>query len=151
MQRRAAEQGHALGTFEAGVVELYDVIRNQADFSRGPPVGRNGFELCTDSWADADYLYSDDACQLITLDTPRTVKAKAEFAVVNGLGGVFCGTGHQDTGLLHNAAREGLGATARHTVFDMTPTYVPGQVRPLAPALRAARPRSDDVLGAHSP
>ncbi|RYZ43049.1 MAG: chitinase [Myxococcaceae bacterium] len=141
-------EGAALGTFEAGVLELYDLIRNQVNFSSWPPVGRNGFELCTDSWADADYLYSEEARQLITLDTPRTVKAKAEFAVANGLGGVFCGTAHQDTGLLHNAAREGLGAPVRHAVFDMAPTYTPGQVRPLGPVLREARVRLDDVAGA---
>ncbi|NOK23354.1 glycosyl hydrolase family 18 protein [Corallococcus carmarthensis] len=132
-------EGAALGTFEAGVVELYDLLRNQVDFSARPPVGRNGFDLCTDRWADADYLYSEEARQLITLDTPRTVKAKAEFAAAHGLGGVFCGAAHQDTGLLHNAAREGLGAQALRTVFDMASTYVPGQVRPLGPGVRDMR------------
>ncbi|TSC25936.1 chitinase [Corallococcus sp. Z5C101001] len=144
-------EGAALGTFEAGVVELYDLLRNQVDFSARPPVGRNGFELCTDSWADADYLYSEEARQLITLDTPRTVKAKAEFVAANGLGGMFCGGAHQDTGLLHNAAREGLGAQTLHTVFDMAPTYVPGQVRPLGPVVRDARPHGEVAGGVSAP
>jgi chitinase len=136
-------EGAALGTFEAGVVELYDLLRNHVDFVSRPPRGRNGFELCTDSWADADYLFSEEARQLISLDTPRTVRAKARFAAANGLGGVYCGAAHQDTGLLHNAAREGLGAEAVHTVFDMASTYQPGQVRPLGPAIRDVRTPGD--------
>jgi chitinase len=71
------------------------------------------------------------------------VRAKARFAAANGLGGVYCGAAHQDTGLLHNAAREGLGAEAVHTVFDMASTYQPGQVRPLGPAIRDVRTPGD--------
>lgn len=71
--------------------------------------GKHGFELMTDDNADADYLYSQQYNHFISLDTPRTAKAKGEYVITRGLGGAFSWSGDQDNGLLANAAREGMG------------------------------------------
>ena len=38
--------------------------------------GRNGFNVYTDQVADADFLYNPESKLFMSLDTPRTVKAK---------------------------------------------------------------------------
>ncbi|RYZ43047.1 MAG: chitinase [Myxococcaceae bacterium] len=124
--------GAALGSFEAGAVEFFDSIFNHIDFTKSPPEGKHGFKLYTDPNVDADYLYSDAARSFISLDTTRTVKAKAEYALRKGLGGMFSWAADQDNGLLFNAAREGLGYVLSGTAkFDMAPTYKVGESRPL--------------------
>ncbi len=69
----------------------------------------------------------------ISLDTPRTVKLKAEYAKDKGLGGIFSWSGDQDNGLLANAAREGAGYLANEEVIDMGPLYNPGEECALTP------------------
>ncbi|MBN9682593.1 MULTISPECIES: glycosyl hydrolase family 18 protein [unclassified Corallococcus] len=129
------KQGSPLGSFEAGAVEFFDSIFNHIDFTKSPPEGKHGFTLYTDPTPNADYLYSSTMQHFISLDTPRTVKAKAEFALEHQLGGMFSWSADQDDGLLCNAAREGLGysLTANGKTFDMAPTYKPGATRPLGP------------------
>ncbi|MFF3632232.1 glycosyl hydrolase family 18 protein [Streptomyces sp. NPDC002164] len=108
-----------VGSFESGKSELADVLRNYLDLQAGK--GRSGFTLCTDTAADADFLHNPDNGVFISLDTPRTVKAKAEYARAKNLGGLYAYRADGDTGLLANAAREGLGHTATTTVIDMKP------------------------------
>lgn len=62
----------------------------------------------------------------MSLDTPRTVKAKGEYAANLGLGGLFTWTVDQDNGVLVNAAREGLGYELSKKVIEMDPFYVEG-------------------------
>lgn len=112
------------GTFESGSTEWYDIINNYLDLEAQK--GKNGFDLYTDEAADADYLYSSSSKLFLSLDTPRTVKAKAAYAREKGLGGVFTWTADQDNGLLVNAAREGLGAPILKQTIDMTPFYFKG-------------------------
>ncbi|MCR9000926.1 glycoside hydrolase family 18 protein [Rahnella perminowiae] len=133
------------GTFESGSSEWYDIIYNYLDLEAQK--GKNGFELYTDEKADADYLYSSSSKLFISLDTPRTVKAKAEYARSKGLGGVFTWTADQDNGLLVNAAREGLGAPIVTQAIDMAPFYFKGinaSVDPLdrAPVAQIVGPKS---------
>lgn len=116
--------GTTTGSFESGSTEWYDIIYNYLDLEAQK--GKNGFQLYTDEAADADYLYSTASKLFLSLDTPRTVKAKAEYARQKGLGGVFTWTADQDNGLLVNAAREGLGAPLVTQAIDMTPFYFKG-------------------------
>ncbi len=62
----------------------------------------------------------------MSLDTPRTVKAKGEYAASLGLGALFTWTIDQDNGVLVNAAREGLGYEMASEVIDMEPFYFEG-------------------------
>ncbi|MFE4480473.1 glycosyl hydrolase family 18 protein, partial [Kitasatospora sp. NPDC056789] len=117
--------GTTVGSFESGKSEQADVLRNYLDLEGGK--GRNGFTLYTDTRADADFLYSEQSSVFISLDTPRSVKAKAEYARANKLGGLYAYRADGDTGLLANAAREGLGHTVTATVVDMKPLYVTGR------------------------
>ncbi len=112
------------GSFESGTTEWYDVIYNYLDLETQK--GRNGFNVYTDKVADADYLYNPDSKLFLSLDTPRTVKAKGEYAANLGLGGVFTWTVDQDNGVLVNAAREGLGYEISKEVIDMEPFYFEG-------------------------
>ncbi|MFI3311009.1 glycoside hydrolase family 18 protein [Ewingella allii] len=112
------------GTFESGSTEWYDIINNYLDLEAQK--GKNGFDLYTDEVADADYLYSSTSKLFLSLDTPRTVKAKAAYARNRGLGGVFTWTADQDNGLLVNAAREGLGSPIITQKIDMSPFYFKG-------------------------
>ncbi|MEV7782441.1 glycosyl hydrolase family 18 protein [Kitasatospora sp. NPDC088351] len=116
--------GATVGSFESGVSDYADILRNYLDLERQS--GRNGFTLYTDTTADADYLYNPDSQVYMSLDTPRSVRAKAEYARTKGLGGLFAWTADTDTGLLANAAREGLGHTLANEVVDMKPFYING-------------------------
>lgn len=116
--------GTTTGTFESGTSEWYDVIHNYLDLENQK--GRNGFNVYTDEVADADYLYNPQSKLFMSLDTPRTVKAKGEYALQKGLGGVFTWTVDQDNGVLVNAVREGLGFELSKKVIDMKPFYFKG-------------------------
>ncbi|POP41357.1 chitinase [Superficieibacter electus] len=117
-------EGTTTGTFESGTSEWYDVIYNYLDLENQK--GRNGFNVYTDQVADADYLYNPQSKLFLSLDTPRSVKAKGEYAASLGLGGVFTWTVDQDNGVLVNAAREGLGYELSKKVIDMEPFYFEG-------------------------
>lgn len=69
--------GETTGTFESGTSEWYDVIYSYLDLENQK--GRNGFNVYTDQVADADYLYNPESKLFLSLDTPRTVKAKANM------------------------------------------------------------------------
>ena len=116
--------GDTTGTFESGTNEWYDVIYNYLDLENQK--GRNGFNVYTDQVADADYLYNPESKLFMSLDTPRSVKAKGEYAASLGLGGMFTWTIDQDNGVLLNAAREGLGYEIESEVIDMEPFYFEG-------------------------
>ncbi|CAM3249570.1 Chitinase A [Klebsiella spallanzanii] len=119
-----AGTGDTTGTFESGTNEWYDVIYNYLDLENQK--GRNGFNVYTDQVADADYLYNPESKLFMSLDTPRAVKAKGEYAAKLGLGGMFTWTIDQDNGVLVNAAREGLGYEISSEVVDMDPFYFEG-------------------------
>ncbi|HCD8029249.1 TPA: chitinase [Klebsiella aerogenes] len=116
--------GDTTGTFESGTNEWYDVIYNYLDLENQK--GRNGFNVYTDQVADADYLYNPESKLFMSLDTPRSVKAKGEYAASLGLGGMFTWTIDQDNGVLLNAAREGLGYEIESEVIEMEPFYFEG-------------------------
>ena len=113
-----------MGTFESGTTEWYDTIYNYLDLENQK--GRNGFNVYTDQVANADYLYNPESKLFMSLDTPRTVKAKGEYAASLGLGALFTWTIDQDNGVLVNAAREGLGYEIASEVIDMDPFYFEG-------------------------
>ena len=116
--------GKTTGTFESGTSEWYDIIYNYLDLENQK--GRNGFNVYTDQKANADYLYNPQSKLFLSLDTPRSVKAKGEYAANLGLGGVFTWTVDQDNGVLVNAVREGLGYEISKEVIDMEPFYFEG-------------------------
>lgn len=118
------ELGTTTGSFESGTSEWYDILYNYLDLNA--KTGKNGFSLYTDEDADADYLYSPQSHLFMSLDTPRTAKAKGVYALSKGLGGVFTWTIDQDNGLLVNAVREGLGCHVTTQVVDMQPFYFKG-------------------------
>lgn len=116
--------GSTTGSYESGASEFYDILYNYLDLEN--QTGINGFNLYTDKEADADYLYSPENGLFLSIDTPRSVRAKGEYVLKNNLGGLFTWTIDMDNGVLLNAAREGLGATARTEVVDMDPLYFEG-------------------------
>ncbi|MBV7405568.1 glycosyl hydrolase family 18 protein [Enterobacter sp. ENT03] len=119
-----AGTGTTTGTFESGSTEWYDTIYNYLDLENQK--GRNGFNVYTDKVANADYLYNPQSKLFLSLDTPRSVKAKGEYAAKHKLGGLFTWTIDQDNGVLVNAAREGLGYTLETKTVDMKPFYFEG-------------------------
>ncbi|WP_084656259.1 glycoside hydrolase family 18 protein [Pandoraea norimbergensis] len=113
------------GTFESGTTEYFDMLFNYLDLENGG--ARNGFSLYTDTVADADFLFNPSSGLFLSLDTPRTVKAKGDYVRRNGLGGLFTWTIDQDNGVLANAAHEGLGQKAVLSTLDMQPFYFSGK------------------------
>ncbi|STQ91437.1 glycosyl hydrolase family 18 protein [Iodobacter fluviatilis] len=113
-----------VGSFESGSTEWPDIVRNYIDFEQQS--GRNGFQLYTDTIADADFLFNSSSQVFMSLDTPRSVRAKAQYVKEKGLGGLFVWTGDGDNGLLTNAAREGLGCKVQQQIIDMTSFYFSG-------------------------
>lgn len=107
-------------SLEEGVAELFDYQKKLVDYSAAGVQGLQGFELYTDTDANADFLYNDQTKQFLSIDTPRSVYAKAQFAKQNNLGGIFAWMADHDPGYHINAAREGLGYKAVSTHLDMS-------------------------------
>jgi chitinase len=127
LTRSYTTAGNALGTFEKGAPEFFDVLQNYLHVENELCCGKNGFELLTDTHADADILFNSTGGHYISVETPRTAKLKGEYVTQHALGGIFSWSGDQDNGLLLNAAREGAGYEAIDEVIDMGPLYNPGR------------------------
>ncbi|MBU6957611.1 hypothetical protein KRR23_07640 [Pseudomonas sp. CVAP len=113
------------GCFEPGITEWPGAMKHYLDLETKQPL--SGFTLYTDKNADADFLYNPTTNVFISLDTPRTVKAKGEYVAEWKLGGLFSWMGDHDNGMLNNAACEGVGRTLKGpAVIDMAPFYYEG-------------------------
>lgn len=112
------------GCFEPGIIEWPGMMKHYLDLETRQPM--NGFILYTDEKADADFLYNPTTKVFVSLDTPRTVKAKGEYAAKWKLGGLFSWMGDHDNGMLNNAACEGVGRTLKTEVIKMEPFYYKG-------------------------
>ncbi|AQS36522.1 chitinase [Shewanella psychrophila] len=109
-----------MGSFEGAVTAINDIFTHylQADEKDGlTPI--NNYHLYTDEQANADYMLQPEKGIFISLDTPRTVYTKAQYATKNNLGGIFTWMADQDEGLMLNAAREGLGYKLVDRQIDM--------------------------------
>ena len=95
-----------VGSWEAGVVEGYDLFQNFLDLEIKP---RNGYSLYTDKIANADYLFHSGIGSFISIETPRTVALKTQYAKDNGLAGIFFWMAEQDNGYNLNAVNHVLG------------------------------------------
>ncbi|AUW07355.1 glycosyl hydrolase family 18 protein [Vibrio campbellii] len=93
--------GPIKGTWENGVVDYRDIVNNRG--------AAQGFEYGFDEAAQAPYLFKPSTGDLITYDDPRSVKAKAQYALSKGMGGIFHWEMDADNGDLVNAMHEGLG------------------------------------------
>jgi len=118
---RAPRSYEVAGTAEEAVTGIHDIFTNYMSASASEGVKPiNGYHLYTDKESNADYLYNPDNKLFISLDTPRTVYAKAQYAKKYGLGGIFNWMTDQDEGMMLNAAREGLGYTLQSSKIDMS-------------------------------
>lgn len=120
-----APEEPTVGSFESGSSVYPDVLANYLDLEKKE--GRNGFTLYTDTKSDADFLYNDDSAVFLSLETPRSVKSKAQYVVEHNLGGLFTPSAGVESGVLLNAAREGLGSELTKKTIDMTPLYFSGR------------------------
>jgi chitinase len=120
-------QGNALGSFEKGAYEFFDLINNVLDLEKNAAQGKNGFTLMSDTDADADILYNKNTQHYISLETPRTAKNKGEYVKNHGLAGCFSLSCDQDNGLLVNACREGMGYKIINENFAMADLYNKGK------------------------
>ncbi|AAR28821.1 chitA [Leucania separata nucleopolyhedrovirus] len=99
------------GTWENGVVD-YRQIANE--FVKD-------YEFYYDLIAEAAYGFEPIAGNLITFDNARSVRAKGQYVLANGLAGLFAWEIDADNGDLLNAMHEGLGderAIARRKRFN---------------------------------
>lgn len=94
-----------IGTWEAGVMENYDMYTSILDKDMKP---RNGYHIYTDKSSNADYLAHPNG-SFITIETPRTVALKTQYAKDKKLGGVFFWMIEQDNGYNLNAVNHVLG------------------------------------------
>jgi chitinase len=120
-------QGNALGSFENGAYEFFDLIKNAFDLEGNLAQGKNDFTLMTDTDANADILYNNNTQHFISLETPRTAKNKGLYVKSMGLAGCFSWSVDQDDGLLTNAAKEGMGYAVTQEVFPMSQLYNKGE------------------------
>lgn len=93
--------GPIKGTWENGVLDYRDIVNNHGE--------AQGYEYGFDETAQAPYLFKASTGDLITYDDSRSVKAKAEYALSQGMGGIFHWEMDGDNGDLVNAMHEGLG------------------------------------------
>jgi GH18 family chitinase len=93
-----------IGTWEAGVIENYDLYANILSPTMAPS---SGYRLYTDRAANADFLVSNNN-SFITIETPRTVAIKTEYAKENQLAGIFFWMIEQDNGYNLNAVNHVL-------------------------------------------
>lgn len=106
-----------IGTWEAGVLENYDMYQNILDKDIRT---RNGYQLYTDKAANADYLVHPNG-SFITIETPRTVALKTQYAKDKKLGGIFFWMIEQDNGYNLNAVNHVLGNSLVSNIADGKP------------------------------
>jgi chitinase len=106
-----------IGTWEAGVLENYDLYQNILDRDLR---GRSGYKLYTDKAANADFVVNPIG-SFITIETPRTTALKAQYAKDNGLAGLFFWMIEQDNGYNLNAVNHVFGSTLSGTGADGRP------------------------------
>ncbi|MPW30817.1 chitinase [Agarivorans sp. B2Z047] len=108
------------GTFEAAVTTVNDFFENFVTIGSSEKMkGKNGFDLYTDAVSNADFVYNETNQLFVSIDTPRSVFAKAQYVNKHNLGGIFNWMVDHDEGLMLNAAREGLGYEVKEQVFEM--------------------------------
>lgn len=111
---------NVMGSFESAVTGINDTFTNYVEASAANGLTpKNGYHLYTDEHANADFLYHPEEGIFMSLDTPRTVYAKGQYALKHNLGGIFTWMADQDEGLMVNAAREGLGNKLLNSTIDM--------------------------------
>jgi chitinase len=71
--------GYGLGTWEVGVFDAWDIMENYAD--------KNGYVRYYDETAQCPYVF--DGTTWIGYDDEQSMKAKTEYAIEKGLGGVM--------------------------------------------------------------
>ncbi|AZE50394.1 Chitinase [Pseudomonas chlororaphis] len=122
---RQPDNDNTIGTFGPGVTEWPDLLRLYLDENLN---GINGFDLYRDDTSKAEFLYNQSSQVFMSLDTPWSVRAKAEYVKEKNLGGMFTWMIDLDNGLLTNAVKEGLGAKlAAPPIVDMTDLYTSGK------------------------
>lgn len=107
-----------VGSWEAGVIEGYDLYQNFLDRELKP---RNGYTLYTDKIANADYLVHEGIGSFISIETPRTVALKTKYAKSKGLAGIFFWMAEQDNGYNLNTVNHILGNPLITTRADASP------------------------------
>ncbi|RSD29766.1 glycosyl hydrolase family 18 protein [Vibrio pectenicida] len=107
-------------SYDTGVSELYDYADKLVTFNQMGGQGLEGYEIYTDIDTNADFLFNKVTNQFLSIDTPRSVYAKAAYAKNRNLGGIFNWMVDHDPGYHINAAREGLGYRVVNTTLDMT-------------------------------
>ncbi len=107
-----------VGSWEAGVVEGYDLYQNFLDRDIK---ARNGFSLYTDKISNADYLFHEGIGSFLSIETPRTVALKTQYAKDKGLAGIFFWMAEQDNGYNLNAVNHVLGNPLTSSQADNGP------------------------------
>lgn len=79
--------GPSKGTWENGVLDYKDIVRNYLGGTNGS--GVNGYQYYYDETAEAPYLWNAVTGTLISFDNPRSVTAKGNYVKQQGLGGLF--------------------------------------------------------------
>ena len=81
--------------------------------------GKKGYELMTDSKYNLDFICAIEDEHCFATESPRMIAVKANLSYDKGLGGLFTRNILVDSGLNHNAAREGLGYKVTNQMFAM--------------------------------
>ncbi|MEG3695478.1 glycosyl hydrolase family 18 protein, partial [Vibrio coralliirubri] len=108
--------GPIKGTWEDGVLDYRDIANNHGE--------AQGFKSFYDAQAEAAYRFNSTTGELISYDNERSVKAKARYALEQGLAGIFHWEVDGDNGELTNAMHEGLGH-GNNTEDDDQPVNLP--------------------------
>ncbi len=95
--------GKLKGTWEDGVLDYRDIVNNHM---------RGDWQYNYDVAAEAPYLFNPVTGGLITYDDSRSTLAKANYALLNNMAGIFHWEIDADNGDLLNAMHEGFGHPA---------------------------------------
>ncbi|WP_425508352.1 glycoside hydrolase family 18 protein [Tahibacter amnicola] len=95
------------GTWEPGVLDYRQI---ESAYTGGDPgTGVNGYSVGYDAGAQAAWAWNASAGKLVTFESPRSARAKAQYALSRNLAGVFAWEIDADNGRILNAMHEGLG------------------------------------------
>lgn len=102
--------GSATASISEGAAGFLNYQQLEANFIGGPEAdGANGFLVGWDDTAKASYIWNPETNTLISLDTPRSVRAKGAYILQHQLAGMFAWEIAADNGHLLNAMHQGLG------------------------------------------
>ncbi len=131
-------EGHSLTNRERKIPNFTDSIELNQEMAKE-------HEIITNLEHNLDFIFDIKNKRDFSTESPRMIAVKANFSNDKGLGGLFTRDVFEDSGLNHNAAREGLGYKVAHQMVAMD-DVIKGLVKTMEAPHKQPQPINDSII-----